>query len=101
MAERIRIQLHEATDVQRMIREYAELRLDRGAIVDIIDEHSSHGHVSAELCADEIIECFPQLDEANLAHVEDLVNRIGEVYETALARRGRGRVVAAESEERK
>lgn len=89
MAERVRIMHYEADSVHRMVREYVGKDI-RGDIHTLLEEFAADvrsDDASIHSTLQSIVDLIPLQSPMNPVRAEDLVNAIGEVYETALGRR--------------
>lgn len=86
-SDAVRLTLAEASDVHRMILDHLNPKIDRNEIIEAIENHLGNETLKYGQMADEIVASIEQrTSEMRHYQIEDLVNRIGEVYETALAR---------------
>jgi len=91
MAERVRIEHYEAEDVHNIVKEYAggsSLRERIKALLqDLVDDaRDEGGDPDPASTTEDILALMPMESPARTFIVEDLVNRIGEIYERAMAR---------------
>ena len=81
----VRLLLHEAIDIDRLVREYCRReKLTVESVADIIGDGDDADDAAAEIVA--LAEDDDRDETVNVARVSELVRRIGEIYETAEAR---------------